>query len=313
MFFILSTGRSGSTSIANILNKVEGCFGIHEPTPELTIEASGYRYGEISSATIRNLLKETRKPVVTNRIYCESNQNLSLIIPELVAVFPDARFIWFIRNGLDVVASAYQKQWYTGHSENHSRYEKCSIIEKAWIDGRIRGDRLGEISDAKWTAMDRFEKCCWYWGYVNRLIEEDLNNFATNKFFILRLEDMQQDFYKLLSWMGLSHFPDHLITRDNIAKRFPLHWTEWSLQQQQSFSHWCGDIMDHFYPSWRAIFGENGRVFVAPTIEGLRQMVNIQQQKIEAAHAEIDAIKSSYAWRIWSYWFSFYKKIKKQF
>ena len=159
IFFILSTGRSGTKTIAESLSGL----------PD-------YRYGRLKDESLRQFLLETRQPIVNGEVYGESNQTLSLIVPVLAKSFPKAKFIWLIRSGLDVVSSIFSRQWYTGHSANHDRYEDCPPLEKAWIDGRIMGDLCGDVPFAKWKKMNPFARCCWYWAYVNRTIEKDLSD-----------------------------------------------------------------------------------------------------------------------------------------
>ena len=255
MFFIVSTGRSGTTTIAKTLSLVNGCVCLHEPAPELILESSDFHYGDLSSEMLKEILLDTRKPILDGSVYCESNQTLSLMIPVLKETFPEARYIWLMRNGLDVVASTYQKQWYTGHSENHERYEDCSLIEKAWIDGRIRGDRCGDISPTEWESLDRFGKCCWYWGYANRVIERDLNKYAPGGFFILHLEEIDEKIGGLIDWMGLKVAVTPLARQHNIAKKVPFHWTDWSAEERKIFERFCGQLMDRLYPSWRTSSG----------------------------------------------------------
>ena len=255
MFFIVSTGRSGTTTIAELLSSVAGCICLHEPEPALILESSAYRYGEIDGRQIISLLRETRPSHLNGRLYCESNQTLSLIIPLLAETFPGARFIWLLRNGLDVVASAMQKQWYSGFSENHARYEDCTPTQKAWIDGRIRGDRCGAMSAAEWAGLDRFAKCCWYWAYVNRLIAHDLNSLAPSAHFLLRLETLPGQLPSLLAWMGLETAELPPIPQQNSAKRPPYHWSKWSGEERRTFEHWCGEQMDAWYPEWRDAAG----------------------------------------------------------
>ncbi|MEW5857923.1 MAG: glycosyltransferase [Cyanobacteriota bacterium] len=251
MFFIVSTGRSGTTTIAKTLSLVNGCVCLHEPPPELIGESSAYRYGVIKGEEIKKILLKTRNLTINNSIYGESNQTLSLIIPVLVEAFPEAKYIWLIRNGLDVVASTYQKQWYTGHSENHDHYEECSPIEQAWIDGRIEGDRCGDMSPDEWSKLDRFGRCCWYWSYVNRIIEADLNEHAAERFKILHLEEINLKLPEIIDWIGLKTAVIPQAERHNVAKREPYHWTRWTEQERATFDHWCGNLMDRFYPTWR--------------------------------------------------------------
>jgi hypothetical protein len=287
MFFIVSSGRSGTQTIARALSLVPGCVCLHEPSPELILESSAYRYGMIDHAELAKTLRETRQVTVNGSVYCESNQTLSLMIPVLADVFPGARYIWLIRNGLDVVASAYQKQWYTGHSENHDRYEDCPPIEKAWIDGRIQGDRCGDMSAVEWANLDRFGRCCWYWSYTNRVIESDLNQYAPDRFFLLRLEDIDKELTSLIDWMGLKVEIVPTVGRHNIAKGVPYHWTEWSAEERTTFEYICGDLMDRFYPSWRMYTGRDSDLFVAPAFRGLRQKIEMISEQLQQCREQI--------------------------
>jgi hypothetical protein len=256
MFFVVSTGRAGSKLISHLLSAVDGCTCEHEPEPALILEASAYRYGDISQEETVALLRETRSPRLNGDVYCESNQTLSLLIPVLVRVFPQARFIWLMRNGRDMVASAYSKQWYSGHSENHDRYEDCTPLEKRWIDGRIQGDRCGDLSAAAWASLDRFGHCCWYWYYVNDLIARDLAQYAPNRYYRIHLEAIDAQLPALLRWMGLKTLLRPAARRINPGKRAAHPWSEWSEAQRDQFEHWCAEQMDKFYPGWRAGNGE---------------------------------------------------------
>ena len=220
------------------------------------MESSAYRYGNLTVKKIKKILIDTRKPFINDSIYCESNQTLSLIIPVLAEAFPKAGYIWLIRNGLDMVASAYQKQWYTGHSENHDRYDDCSQIEKDWINGRICGDLCGDMDSEKWANLSIFGKCCWYWNYVNRLIEKDLHQYCPKSFFLFRLEEMDKTFKDLIKWMGLKAAILPLAGRFNSAKRKPYHWTNWTVEERNTYERFCGDLMDRFYPSWKTRTGD---------------------------------------------------------
>ena len=243
-------------TIAVLLSLLDHCVCLHEPSPELILESSAYRYGSIKHSEIKSILVSSRSERINGSIYCEANQTFSLVIPALVDAFPYARFVWLMRNGLDVVASTYQKQWYSGHSENHDRYEDCPPLEKAWIDGRIEGDRCGDMSAVEWGRLDRFERCCWYWSYVNRIIESDLNEYASNRFKLLRLEELDIKLPEVIRWMGLKAAVVPTARRYNVAKRRPYHWTRWTDHQRLMFEHWCGGLMDRFYSTWRLPSGE---------------------------------------------------------
>lgn len=326
MFFIVTTGRSGSTSIARSLNQVDGCYTVHEPEPQLILESSGYRYGEVSAGTIKEILRETRHPTVDGKVYCESNQTLSLIIPILADEFPQAQFIWLIRNGMDVVASTYQKQWYTGHSENHDRYEDCPPLEKAWIDGRLRADRVGELTEVEWNNLSRFAKCCWYWGYVNRVIKDDLTTHAANHFFTLRLEEADKKLPDLVRWMGLNPRNAPILSFDNPAKKGIHHWTDWTQDEHAVFDRCCGLEMDYQYPGWReVVYGKSVRIFVAPLVRSSTGQVEAAREKIarlteraeraetRVKEAEARAIRSEIRlkWIVEHWTFRWYKRFRR--
>lgn len=249
--FVVTTGRSGSTTISAALSLMDRCECFHEPKPALIREASLYRYGEMKKENLKTMIGKSRPKSKSGKIYCESNQKLSLIIPVLKEVFSGARFLWLIRNGLDFVASAEQKRWYARESEDGVPYEQCSSIVQDWIDGRIEGDRCGEVSPEHWNEMSHFERCCWYWDYVNTVIRNDLKRYASGNYARLRLEDINIDLSRVLSEIGLNHLVAPAPARHNTAVNQPYHWTDWNQKEKNIFEKWCGETMDCVYPSWR--------------------------------------------------------------
>lgn len=291
--FILSTGRSGTMTLAQVFSGIGNVHAVHEPAPELVLEASGYAYGDVSHETVRDIIRESRQ-APAGKIYIESNQNLSLIVPVLEDVYPDARYIWLIRNGMDMVGSAMQKQWYTGHSENHSNYEDCPPIERMWIDGRLRGDRTGAFNSVQWEEMDRFEKICWYWGEINRSIAAATAKMPAEKFKTVRLEDLSDEAAALRDWIGLEQPPQaELVT--NSAKSAPFHWTQWSPGQLSAFERQCGEMMDRFYPTWRDVVKPENRIFYKPILEANRAAL-ARAQEDTIARRVAGRIKRASSW-----------------
>ncbi len=254
IFFVLSTGRSGTQTIAQSLSGLRDCICLHEPAPPLILESSAYRYGRLDGEKLKQLILQTRRPMINGKIYGESNQISSLIVPVITASFPKAKFIWMIRNGLEVVASIFSRQWYTGHSANHERYEDCPPIEKAWIDGRIMGDLCGDVPFAKWKSMDSFARCCWYWSYVNRTIEKDLKDYCSiGRYRKIKLEEIEKELPQIIEWLGLDPVPDLKCGRHNSAHYKLYRWQKWTLEERKTFLYWCGPLMDRLYPAWRTL------------------------------------------------------------
>ena len=249
--FVVSTGRSGTTSVASILSQMLGVECLHEPEPILLRESAEFRYGHLSNErAVAAVLKGRPLARDARGGYVESNQTLALLIPAIVGAFPTARFLWLMRDGRDFVASAMQKQWYTGHSENHDRYEDCPPGERTWIDWRIRGDLAGVWSSDTWASLPRFGKVCWYWSFVNATILRDIFALAPNRFRILRLESIDRDLREHGDWLG-AQFRAASGVHLNSAKREPYNVAKWTRDEHGMFEEYCGPLMDVLYGDWR--------------------------------------------------------------
>jgi hypothetical protein len=276
------------------------------------MEVAAYRWGSTPGKDLETLLRQSRHATVDGDVYCESNQNLSFVIPMLRRLYPLARYIWLIRNGMDVVASAYQKQWYTGHSENHDCYEDCPPLEKAWIDGRARADHAGEMSEAEWAAMPRFDKCCWYWGYVNRVIEDDLNTHAAGAFFTLRLEKANEELPALIHWMGFEPQEVPSTSVDNAAKRAIHHWTEWTPEEHAAFDRWCGPVMDRHYAGWRQfVMADSARIFMTPVIRSLNRQAEGAREHGVRLQARAEQAERRLHWIEGHWTFKWYRRLRR--
>jgi hypothetical protein len=251
MLFVLSTGRSGSRTISNVLSQSPDMVCTHEPLPRLIEECARYRYGELEAATLAELLEESRPSHIDGRRYGESANRLSPAAPVLAATFPEAQFIWLIRDGREFVASGMQRGWY------------ADAKDTPWERWRLRGDRLGEVADEEWSAWSPFEKVCWLWRRTNEMIRDDLGGLDPARVRRVRLEDLEAQIDDIADFLGIAR-ADWAIGRLNarsaegrvgepsvnkVAVR--LDPTDWTDEQQATFARQCGDLMDEMYPGWR--------------------------------------------------------------
>lgn len=252
MFFIVTTGRSGSQTIARVLSQSQDCICLHEPEPVLVREATLYHYGLISGKMMKAILLSTRSPILYGKIYGESNQKLSTLIPILAEVFPESQFIWLVRDGRDVVASTYYaREWYKPVDEVVDRPEPFTTSLKEWTWYRLRGDLAGVMSTTEWEALTRFEKNCWLWTYTNETIQKHLVELPKERWMLVRLETLFQQLPDICHFVGIQMPLQIQQTTHNVSSRRPVSWTEWSEEQKSVFERWCGDMMDHLYPEWR--------------------------------------------------------------
>lgn len=251
MLFVLSTGRSGSRTISNVLSQSPDMVCTHEPLPRLIEECARYRYGELEAETLADLLQESRPSQIDGRRYGESANRLSPAAPVLAATFPEAQFIWLIRDGREFVASGMQRGWY------------ADAKDTPWERWRLRGDRLGEIADDEWSAWSPFEKVCWLWRRTNEMIRDDLEALGPERFRRVRLEDLEDQIDDVAEFLGIRRV-DWAIGRLNarsaegrvgepsvnkVAVRLdPSDWTD---EQHETFARQCGELMDQTYSGWR--------------------------------------------------------------
>lgn len=242
MFFVVSTGYSGTTSIAELLRRSPDCVCPHEPEPRLIAEATQYAYGKYPHAQMVDLLRQTRPETVDGKIYGESSNKLSHVIPALHEAFPKAKFVWLIRDARSVLMT---------HMARGSLHPlKMSNI---WQVNFIRADAVGEMSTEQWDGLSRFEKCCWRYDHINRVIDTQLNQLGCDYMFI-KLEELDQQQDALFNFLGLRPPQDGLdeLPRLNVSK--PIYkrpWQSWSAEDRASFVEYCGTAMDKWYPGWR--------------------------------------------------------------
>lgn len=254
MFFALSTGRAGSRTLAAILSQSATCTCLHEPHPQLIEESARYRYGELETKELVRLLRASRREA-EDRVYGETSNRLALVVPVLREAFPEARYVWLVRDGRDVVSSAVQRGWFdTGRSD---------YPPNEWERWRLRGDLVADVSEADWASWTAFRRVCWLWAYTNRLIEHDLADGGVERPRIVRLERLPDELDGLADHLGIER-GDWIVGRLNArgaeSEVAPLErvnvvdrvwgWQDWTAEQREDFEALCAPVMDALYPEW---------------------------------------------------------------
>ena len=268
--FIVGTGRSGTHTAAKLLSAIPECSVLHEVKPRLLEESLAYLYGRADVNGLRLLLKQTRSPEALGgaRLSGESNQRLSFVLPILSQVFPDASYLWFIRDGRDSVASFHQRLWY----DREEQRKRPGAVP--WVRARIKADEVGEMSASEWERLGSFGRCCWYWSFVNRLIKNESQRLKL-KIRLCRLESIQDDLPGILDFLGISRdkAPSVIPWADRSSGVPPLSWRYWSQRDLEIFSDFAGKEMDEFYPGWKGELSRPLGMRVAGGINrGLRRL-----------------------------------------
>jgi hypothetical protein len=248
MFFVVTTGRSGSKSISEMLNQHPLCVCQHEPHKILIKLSAEYCHHQIGAHELQSYLFEP-KSIFPNRIgyklYGESDHRLSFFIPQLKEVGTSTKFLWLLRDGRSVIASTYVRGWYRPNTFLQS--------ENLWEKYRIQGDLCLEMDTNEWMMMTPFEKCCWYWSYTNRRIEDELNKLNSSSWMMIHLEDLNSfEIGRILDFLELPLLPLKKI-HSNSSETPPYHHKSWTIQENSAFEYFCGKEMDRYYPNWRNV------------------------------------------------------------
>jgi hypothetical protein len=182
--FALSTGRTGTATLASLLGLATNVSVYHEPLPRLFgLSRYSYLYQNLGDQRIETVLKEAllvaRGPALDLALSChkgyvETSPQGTFLAPLMEALIPEVRFIHVIRDPRDVVRSGMRRKWFAGNPNDVTR-----IVP-----------RQGTDMDKAWHSLDAFEKNLWLWAETNNWIADFLQNVPQDRRLTLRAEDI---------------------------------------------------------------------------------------------------------------------------
>lgn len=244
-FFVVTTGRSGSVSLAMTLSQHPYVCAIHEPWLHLIPRAyDRLLMAQDAEDTGPNFFRTiVPVPAGSQRIGIVDHK-LMPFIGDLHKAFGAARFAWLVRDGRDVVASAEARGWYTDDERANPGH--------IWAKYRICGDAVGAMSKDEWLQLSPFERCCWYWAWWNESIQLALQPVAQELWARFRLEDLARPrgMGRLQAFLRIPgmEVPELWHANKGLAGHRSADWTR---TERESFEEFCGEAMDTWYPEWR--------------------------------------------------------------
>ncbi|MEM8486126.1 MAG: sulfotransferase [Bacteroidota bacterium] len=161
--FMLSTGRTGTQTMANVLKLSAKVLAEHEPRPRL-VKSSFDAYMDVGSedwmTRWTDFVLAVRDDFVLEanakgQVYVESNNRLTYVAPAVAAAFPASKFIFSHRDPYQVIQSGMRRGAYAGPN-------------MAWNFARIR-PRAGEPFADSWETMAPLAKEAWRWARINQI------------------------------------------------------------------------------------------------------------------------------------------------
>ena len=232
-FLILSTGRTGTTWLANTLNQAQGACVMHEPVPSEQYDhaqalmrpevaeqyLTDFRLGEMA---LRCLMK-------TPLVYGEVNSALRRHGSAFRKLVPRMRIIHLVRDGRDVVRSKMTRTAFTQHDPYYRDLVPPAV----------------DIERLKWCTMNRFEKVCWMWAYDNSYLRKEAD-------YTVKFEDVITSFNyfesRILDPLGLQldqRVWEARRRNPENKNKGPQYagWSQWSDAERDTFVELCGKEM----------------------------------------------------------------------
>lgn len=177
--FVLTTGRTGSRLLVELLNLCKGINAFHEPSPTMQYFSNFAYHHQERHELLAKMLDAARmelvlQTLIRHQIYVEANQCLTFFAPAIAGLFRQARFVHLVRHPGDFVRSAWRKGWHRNDS--------------IWESGRVRLE-----NETTWKAMNEIEKLAWVWTATNQYIENFKASIQKERFHLVRLEDLAAD------------------------------------------------------------------------------------------------------------------------
>lgn len=212
-FFIVSSGRSGTAMLHKALSAGPSMEMHHEYMVQVTQPLAIKRYlGLTGEEECRRIIAETHGAAIR---YCEaghwgdSSNKLSWLIPDLAALFPGARFVHLVRDGRKVCSSYFHKL-----AEECYDDRSTAIFQAHYDDFRLPAPppekkywwpvpRKGTSDAARFRGFSQFERICWHWAELNRVVLQELEKLPAERSLFLRLEDLRES---PSAASGLYHF-----------------------------------------------------------------------------------------------------------
>ena len=205
--FVLSTGRAGTKTIAELLGLSKQVFAYHEPRPLLygLSRLSHQQYdGPLVAKVLQEAFLAARRDLldfslVSGKGYVETSPQVTFLAPAIAAAIPGALFIHLTRNPRDVVRSAMRRKWY-----------ECNPNDQYRIS-----PQTGTEDSNKWESYNAFQKNVWLWRETNRWIAQFCKQLPARSSLLIRAENIfdgdQETLTQVFTFLRLSMPPKNRI------------------------------------------------------------------------------------------------------
>jgi hypothetical protein len=241
--FILSTGRAGTTFLAEYFNNLDNVYALHEPKPSriLRMWSMAYFDKKASPDFLRTALYNKRIKLYSDakdKIYIESNPYLVGFPEVLDQVFENPIIIHIVRDPRDFVRSSMNHGNDTGIKLLFNKYVPY------WYPNIEKDLGLSEELEMRFKAAG-------YWKIVN----ESLMSYGKNNpknYHLLKFEDIfngqQKGMDKLAKIVGVNRaeLSSDKVSKEGVNKSrhsSVASWQDWSDDECRLINKLCEPVM----------------------------------------------------------------------
>jgi len=176
-FFVMSTGRSGTQTLAHLLKMATNAKVWHHPQPYMIMETQKAYWDAIDKAPVfwSGRGKIVREAWDNGLIHGETDHNMTPFCDEIAAAVPGSKFLILVRDPREFVRSGMRRNYFRGTG--------------SWELGRLR-PKEGDPRSAEWAEKEQFDQVCWLWAETYRHIERMRSEIGEDRVMVLRFEDL---------------------------------------------------------------------------------------------------------------------------
>jgi hypothetical protein len=241
--YILSTGRTGTTSLEKLFKLVPGMAVYHELPPfnvTTTIEALHHVHED--PERFARYFRKHRAGIIGSHhrrgeVFVETN-NFKYLSPVIADLLPGARFVHLYRHPADYVRSGMRRNWYVSHP---------------WDSFRLRPAEDDPWYTA-WQDWPPFHKICWFWKTANQTFLNFMKTQPESRVASVKFEELfdgkSSVYERFFHIIGVEP-PAEPLARECLATPFNAQhdgdfprYSEWSRSQKDTLREIAGDVMN---------------------------------------------------------------------
>ena len=255
-FFVISSGRSGTAMLHKALSAVPDVEMHHEYMVHLVQPLGVRRYLGLADAdAAKKTLSATHLAAVRysqKTHWGDSSNKLSWLIPDLAALFPEAKFVHLVRDGRKVAGSYFRKLAEECYDDRSTAILRAHVEDPAHVPAPPPEKkywwplpRAHDPAAESFRSFNQFQRIAWHWAEINQVILESLKALPGRSHFV-RLEDLRENpaaAAALYEFLGLFYREDYFAA---FARPHNVNRPEDRVlddEQRAQFERICADMM----------------------------------------------------------------------